>query len=162
MQKKIKIFIVYFPVILVACQVLVNLLYFAWPSAYNNTGFYLNLFFGSNIMVGVFLLVVTFGLKFCAISRWASVAELLYGVNYLIVQQDNTYNIVFQIITGAVALIITFRAYLSNFPLCQMSLFFSFLGSIFSSKGDCEKAIDHWQDKLNSTIEKQTANGRNI
>lgn len=162
MSRKLKIFIVYFPVILVSCQVLVNLLYFAWPSAYYNTGFYLNLFFGSNIMVGIFLLVFTFGLKFCAISKWASVAELLYGVNYLIVQQDNEYNIWFQIITGATALVITFRTYLSKFPLCQMSLFFSFVGSIFSTKGNCEKAVDHWQGKLTSTIEKQTANGRNI
>lgn len=162
MRYRLKIFITYFPVILVSCQVLTNLLYFAWPSAYYNTGFYLNLFFGTNLMVSLFFLIFTFVFSFCEISRWAAVAEFLYAINYMIVQQDSNYNIMFQIITGAIALIITFRTYLSKFPLCQMSLFFSFMGSVFSSKGNCEKAVDHWQDKLNSTIEKRTANGRNI
>ena len=39
-MKKAKLFIIYFPVILVSCQVIVNLLYFIWFDAYINAAFY--------------------------------------------------------------------------------------------------------------------------
>lgn len=153
MKKKIKLFIVYFPVILIAGQVLVNLLSFIDRPLYLKAGFYLNLTFGTNIAVAFFLVAFTQVLKFCSVSRWAAYAQLAFAVNYAIVQQDNLYNILFQVIGGIIALILTFRHYIKRFPLCRVSLVVSFIGSIWREKS-CENGIERWQGNL-KTIAKQ-------
>lgn len=154
MKKHLKLFVIYFPVILVGAQVLVNLMSFLFPGAYAATGFYLNTFFGTNMLFALFLLVFTFMFKFCEVSRWAAVAEVLFGLNYLIVQQDNLYNIMFQVIVGTLAIIATFWHYVKRFPLCNVSYVVGFLGRVVKS-GSCEKGAEQWRRDIKSIMLKQ-------
>lgn len=151
MRNKLKIFLVYFPVILIGFQVTVNLTYFFFKSFYFSNGFYLNTFFGTNVLFAIFLVVFTFMFKFCAISRWAAIAELLFGINYLIVHQDNLYNIIFQVIVGVVAIICTFWHYIEKFPLCRLSLLVRFIKNIIE-KGSCTKGLEKWERDIKSIV----------
>ena len=107
MKRYSRLAIVYFPVLLVALQVAANYLFLINPELYYSTGFYLNTFLGTNMLFALFLVVFTFSFGFCKISRSAAVVECLFGVNYLIVQEDNLYNILFQIIAGTAAIFLT-------------------------------------------------------
>lgn len=158
MRKKIRIFIVYFPVILVSLQVLVNLLSFIYEPAYKAAGFYLNTFFGTNVLFAGFLVAFTFMFKFCSVSKWAAVAECLFALNYLIVKEDNLYNISFQIIVGIIAIMITYWSYLKKFPLCRMSLYWSWWGSVISN-GGCKKGLLEWERNIESIILKKHKHG---
>lgn len=153
MKRGLKIFIAYFPVILVAGQVFVNLLWFVARDFYMSTGFYLNTFFGTNVLFALFLVAFTHAMRFCKVSRFAAYAELMFASNYLIIQQDDLYNIMFQIIVGVVALIITFWHYVNKFPLCKLSLLAGFFYNIiFKSKCSCEKGIEAFDRKLKEKV----------
>jgi hypothetical protein len=155
MKHRLKIFIIYFPVILVGCQVAVNLLSFVSPKLYNELGFYLNTFFGTNVLFAVFLVLFTFLLRFCEVSRWAAIAELLFALNFLIVKQDNLYNIMFQIIVGIIAITLTFIYYIKKFPFCRLSLLTGFLGSVVASGCSCEKGLSRWENNIRAKLSKQ-------
>jgi hypothetical protein len=142
-----KIFISYFPAILLAGQILTNLLYFFDRSWYEAAGFYLNLMFGTNVLFAVFLIVFTYTLKFCSVSRWAAWAQLLFAVNYIIVQQDNLYNILFQVVVGCVAMSITLDKYLKKFPLCRASLLVAFIRTVIEERS-CTKGIENWKQSI--------------
>lgn len=154
MRKKIKIFIVYFPVILVSCQVLVNLMSFVWYEGYLKAGLVLNTLFGVNLFFALFLVGFTYWFKFCAVSRYSAWAEILFAANYLIVQQDNLYNIMFQVIIGTLALMLTFRHFIKKFPLCSIALLLSFIKSV-AKKRSCRRGMDLWEQKTYLTIQKQ-------
>lgn len=151
MKKPVKIFIIYFPVVLVSLQVLVNLFALIDRTAYNAIGFYLNTFLGTNVLFSFFMLAFTFSFKFCAVSRWAAIAEVLFGVNYLVVQQDNLYNILFQIIVGAICLLLTYRYFTSKFPLCRISLLHKFFSYTILT-GSCAKGLEIWEKDITATI----------
>lgn len=143
MRKKLKIFIAYFPVILIVGQIITNLLYFFAPEFYSHYGFYLGLAFGTNLLFALFLVGFTFWFRFCAVSRYAAIAQLLFAVNYLVVQEDNLYNIIFQIVIGILSLLLTFKFFMKKFPLCRLSLFISFVSSFFAT-GTCAGALERW------------------
>lgn len=143
MNKKIKIFLAYFPIILVCFQVSVNFLYFISYSTYVSWGLILNTFVGTNVLFAVFLVLLTHTFKFCAVSKFAAYAQLLFGVAFLIIREDNIYNVLVQIIVGIGALLFTFRYFVRRFPLCKLSLLVSFISSIFST-GSCEKGLNKW------------------
>lgn len=147
MKRKVKIFVIYFPVILLFGQVMANLLYFVSPDLYYKTGFYLNTFFGTNVLFALFLLAFTFLFDFCTISRAAAITQCLFAVIYLIIKEDNLYNILFQIIAGTSVLIGTFWQYIKKFPYCQISLVIGFLSSAIS-EGSCSKGYDKWHNNL--------------
>lgn len=150
-MRKVKLFIVYFPILLVTGQVLINLFSFVDNRSYIAAGFYLNTFFGTNVFFSLFLLAFTFSFKFCAVSRAAAVAEFLFAANYMIVQVDNLYNISFQVIVGLVAIGFTFFNYLRKFPLCRMSLLMGFLGSVISNMS-CKRGLDEWERSIKGII----------
>lgn len=153
-MKTVRKFLVYFPVILVAMQVLVNLYALIDRESYNAAGFYLNTFVGTNIFFAVFLVAFTFSFNFCHVSRYAAVAELLFGIFYLIIQQDNIYNIMFQIVVGGGSLFFTYRHFIKKFPLCRVSLVHKFFGAIFLT-GSCSKALDVWEQDIKTQITAQ-------
>ena len=159
MRKKVKLFVVYFPGILVACQVAANLLYFIDRDLYNASGFYLNTFFGTNVLFALFMVSMTFLFSFCAVSRFAALAELLFAVYYLMIQQDDVYNIVYHITIGTVAILFTAIYYVNKFPFCKLSLLVSFIDSMFST-GSCEDAFRHWDDKIEGKINEKIFNER--
>jgi hypothetical protein len=153
MRRLAKIFMAYFPVILIGFQIIINLMALAIPKVYYSIGFYLSLLFGTNLLFALFLVVFCHMMRFCFISRWAAYAQLLFAANYLVIQQDNLYNIMFQIIVGVVALIITFWHYVNKFPLCKLSLLAGFFYNIiFKSKCDCEKGIEAFDRKLKEKV----------
>ena len=160
MRKKVKLFVVYFPVMMVSCQVVANSLYFIDKDMYYASGFYLNHFFGTNMMFSIFLVAMTLLFRFCAVSRFAALAELLFGLYFLIIQRDDIYNIVFQMTAGTVSLIFTAIWYVRRFPFCKLSLLVSFISSMFAT-GSCEDAFRHWDDKTESKINKHLFNERN-
>jgi len=150
-MKPLKKFLIYFPVILVALQVIVNLYALIDRASYNAVGFYLNTFIGTNVFFAVFLVAFTFSFNFCAVSRWCAIGETLFSLNYLIVQQDNLYNILFQVIVGVIALVITFRHFIKKFPFCDISLFGKFMGFAFLA-GSCSKGLDKWEAETKSKL----------
>lgn len=114
MKKHLKIFIIYFPIVLLGLQILADLSYLVAPAWYFNNGYYLNAFLGTNVLVVLFFLSFTFLFKFCEVSKWAAIAEGLFALNNLIVQEDNLYNILFQVIVGLLAIILTFNYYIKK------------------------------------------------
>jgi len=159
MRKRIKLFIIYFPVILVACQVLVNLMSIVWSDGYTRYGFVLNTLFGVNFLFAAFLLAFTYWFRFCSVSRYAAWAENMFALNYLIVQQDNLYNIMFQLIVGIGALILTFRYFIIRFPLCKIALLWRFIGSVFIT-GSCSRGLEMWEQKTYHKIQTQYNDNR--
>lgn len=144
-MRKVKLFIIYFPVLLIAGQVICNLLYFISKTLYYDFGFYFSLIFGTNLFFALFLVAFTHMFRFCEVSKWAAYAELAFGINYLIVQKDNLYNILFQVIVGLIAIMITFRHIIKKFPLCRLSLLREFMRSLWATNCKCDAAIDHWK-----------------
>jgi len=157
MRKKLKLFVIYFPVVLVSCQVLVNLLSFVSYETYVSAGFYLNHLFGVNVLIAMFLVAFTHWFKFCAISRYSAWAEVAFAVNFLIVQQDNLYNILFQVIVGTGALLLTFRYFVIRYPLCSIALVWRFLRSVTEEKS-CRRGMDLWEQKTYRKIENHYGN----
>lgn len=153
MRKQIKGFIIYFPVILVSCQVAVNILYFVAKDFYFKYGIILNTIFGTTLLFALFLLAFT--IRMCRISKYAAVAQVLFAANYLIIQEDSLYNIMFQIIVGTMALVGTFKHVIKKYPLCKAALLWTFIVSVAEKKGDCYKGISLWEEKIYNTI-KQT------
>ncbi len=151
MRKQIKLFIIYFPVVLVSCQVLVNLFSFVSFDLYVKAGFVLNTLFGVNALFALFLLAFTYRFKFCAVSRYAAWAEVLFAFNYLIIQEDNLYNIMFQVIVGSIALLLTFRYFVKRFPLCSLALVWRFIRSVGETKS-CKRGMDLWEKRTYNTI----------
>jgi hypothetical protein len=108
--------------------------------------------FGVNILFAIFLLSFTYWFKFCTVSRFAAWAEVMFAVNYIIVQQDNLYNILFQIIVGALALMLTFKYFIDRFPLCSVALVWRFIKSVLE-KRSCSKGMDLWEQKTYHKIQ---------
>jgi hypothetical protein len=142
LRKYAILFMAYFPIILVSTQVLLNLLSFA-PKLYAASGFYLNTFFGTNVLFAVFLVIFTHMFAFCSVSRLCAYAELAFGVYYLVIQRDDLYNILFQITVGLVALFWTLRIYVKKFPFCDFSSLLRFLGNVWE-EGSCRKGLEKY------------------
>lgn len=160
-MRKAKIFIIYFPIILVSCQILLNIFGTVWYDTYIRIGFYFNLMFGTNILFATFLLIFTYLYKFCSISRYSAIAEMLFAINYAVVQSDSLYNITFQITVGVLALILTFKAYIKKFPMCTMSLVHKFFESILIT-GSCAKAVERFDMEIRFETEKKIRNDRQL
>lgn len=152
MRRYINIFVIYFPVILVTCQVSVNLMYFFAYNTYIKAGFILNTLFGVNMLFAGFLLAFTYWFKFCAISRYAAWAEVLFAVNYIIVHQDNLYNILLQVIIGTLSILLTFRFFIHRFPLCKVALIWSFISSAIE-RGSCSAGVELWEQRTYQKIQ---------
>ena len=144
MKSYIKIGIIYFPIILILAQVLANLIYLFAPSFYISIAFYANLLVGTNVLFTLFLVGFTFYFKFCEISRTAALAELAFVVNYLIVQEDSLYNILFQIIVGTFAIIATIIRFTKLYPKCKVSLIKNFFILVIKERS-CNKAFEKWE-----------------
>jgi hypothetical protein len=151
MKRKLKLYVIYFPVILVGLQMLADLLCIVDRSLYNDWSFYLSTFLGTNVLFSVFMLFFVYWVPLCVISRWAAWAEVLFCVYYLFIQKDDLYNIVFQITVGSGAIIATFWHYIKRFPLCRMSLLMGFVWSILKH-GSCKKGMVEWERELRNQI----------
>lgn len=69
----------------------------------------------------------------------------------MIVQQDNLYNILFQVIVGSLALILTSWYFIRKFPLCSIALMWEFILSV-TKKKSCSKGLEMWERKTYNHI----------
>jgi hypothetical protein len=153
-----KIFITYFPIILLVFQTAMNNLALINYEAYLSIGFYLSAFLGTNILYAVFSVLYTFYFKFCSISRAAAIAQLLFGIFYLIIQEDNLYNILFQLIVGTIALFWCLRIFMKKFPNCNISLVKNFFKKFLETK-DCSKALELYNEEIRIELIKKEYDG---
>jgi hypothetical protein len=153
-----KIFITYFPIILLVFQTAMNNLALINYDAYLKIGFYLSAFLGTNILYAVFSVFYTFYFKFCSISRAAAIAQLLFGIFYLIIQEDNLYNILFQLIVGTIALFWCLRIFMKKFPNCNISLVKNFFKKFLETK-DCSKALELYNEEIRIELIKKEYDG---
>jgi len=156
--------IAYFIIALVFCQVIMGIFALVNRTAYDRAGFYLDSFFGTNVLVSALFIALSYQLRFCKISRVAAWTELAFAINWVIIKEDNLYNILFQVIGGTAALIATYLHFINKFPLCKLSLIHKLFASLFASLftgGGCEKGIDNYQKNIESTIKQaQYAKGQ--
>lgn len=151
MKRKARIFLAYFPVILIVGQLFCNGLWFLDKASYFKYGFYLNMAFGTNLAFALFLTCFTYIFQFCSVSRACAIAQILYSLNFIVVQDDNLYNILFQIIIGSFALLYTINKYSDKFPLCKLGLLKRFIKSI-TSEGSCTKGIERYHEETKTLI----------
>ena len=156
-MKKGKIFIIYFPVILVVLQVIANVLWLAMPNTINRYADVINTFIGTNILFSVFLCFFTFVFRFSAISRVCAIVEVLFAGMYLITSNEQ-YNTWFQITVGVGAILYTHIYYVRKFPLCSFALtnkFFEYLFSSFNPKIAGDRYKNYLKTEVRKDVEKQ-------
>ena len=144
-MKRFKLYIVYCPVLLLALQVIANILYFVSADVYNAVAYELASVIGVNLMTALFMAAICFFFNFCRVSRAAAVAEILFALNDVLVKNDDVYNIVFQVIIGMAALSVTVLLYMKKFPRCNISIAVDYFKNVVVRKGDCGKALGDWE-----------------
>ncbi len=154
-----KIFIKYFSIILLSLQVIADLIWVFSPVFYDNIKFYLDVITGTNFFVSLYFVVFIQLYKFCSISKYAAIAEVLFAIAYMVIQEDNIYNIVFQIIIGVLALLITFKKYVKKFPMCTISLVSKFFKNLMVSSS-CTEAIKRFELDVAKETDKKIFNER--
>lgn len=107
MKGVFKILIMFAPVFLVFGQVAANLLYLAAPFTYAELYPYIATIFGMNLVGAILMVAITYIFKFCAVSRAAAVAEVIFCLVYMLIPDKDMYNISVQIIVGVAALLMT-------------------------------------------------------
>ena len=135
MRMRGKLFMAYFPFVLVSGQFIINVLYLL---GIDNEIFlyYSNALFGTNLGFAVFLVCYTQFFHFCRISKWSAFVEVLLALDVMIVRDETTYNLVFQSIILFAGIILTLLTYANIFPTCLMSLHALFIKKIIKNKFD--------------------------
>ncbi len=109
-MKKVLTFIVaYSFVIITIVQLLVNILAILNPNFYYKNMFIISNLVGFSFAYLIPMVSVAFLLKFCKVSRICAVAQIILSLLWLIIQEDNIYNITAQIIIGGLALLFTLK-----------------------------------------------------
>lgn len=160
MRMRGKLYMGYFPFVLVCIQFLINV---ALLLGLDNPEvlYYLNAMFGTNFFFAVFLVCYTNFFHFCRISKWASFAELALAIDVMVVKNETTYNIVFQSVIMICGIIVTLLSYSDKFPTCLMSLHALFIKKIFKHRFDCVKSLEEFkEDVYNRNYKKFTHHGR--
>jgi len=145
MRMRGKLYMAYFPFVLVCIQFLINV---ALLLGLDNPEilYYLNAMFGTNFFFAVFLVCYTNFFHFCRISKWASFAELALAIDVMVVKNETTYNLIFQTIIIICAIIATLLYYGDKFPSCMMSLYTMFLKKVIKNGFHCEKALEDFKE----------------
>ena len=109
-MKKVLTFIVaYSFVFITIMQLLVNILYLINKEFYFKNWFLFANLVGSSIVYLICMIAVVFLLKFCTPSRICAIAQLILSILWLVIQEDNIYNITAQITIGTIALLFTIK-----------------------------------------------------
>lgn len=154
MKRITTLFIAYFPLALLTFQVIADIVYLISFKSYASAYFYLGWSMGSSFLYSLLLIAMTERLKFCEVSKWAARCQMAFSIVYLIIRQDNIYNISIQIILGLVAIILTIIHYKHKFPLCRLSLLLSFIKNVFKERS-CEKGVEAYDREVKNLILKQ-------
>ncbi len=161
MRMRGKLYMAYFPFVLVCCQFIINCLFLLGLD--NQTFlYYANALFGTNFFFAVFLVCYTQFFYFCRISKWAAFVEVLLAIDVIVVRNDNIYNLVFQTIILIAAIMLTLLQYSKVFPTCLMSLHTMFIRKVIKNKFDCVKSLEDFKDASYKThLKKYSHHGRN-
>lgn len=153
-----KLILAYFPIVLTLLQLSANILYFVNKEYYIQNSFYISNTIGGSLIFSLFLVLYTSCFKFCSVSKLTAYMQLIIAVSYLVIQNDNIYNIIFQTIIMILALIFTFYLYIKKNPNCAISLYLKarfytaklweqFLLSLSKHNFNCERALNDYQQK---------------
>ena len=157
---KFKIIVAYFPIIYTFLQLFVNIIYFINKEFYIENAFYFQNTLGTSLIFSLFLVFYTFFFKFCNISRITSISQLLMSVVYLVIQVDDIYNIIFQILVMVISLLLTTYLYIKKFPTCRLSLSILFSFLLFKNNMNCLRALEDFKDISYKThVKKYENNG---
>lgn len=109
MKKVLTILVAYSFVYITSLQLFVNILFVFKKDFYLKYAFYFTQISGLSISYLLPMVAVAFLLKFCKVSRICAIAQIIMSVLWLIIQEDNIYNITSQIIIGVLALLFTLK-----------------------------------------------------
>ena len=95
---------------------------------------------------------------FCKVSRITAYCQVIFVLFYKYIEDDDIYNILFQLGVGGLALLFTLYFYVKKNPKCKFSLYIyaklytiilweQFLKSFSKSNFNCEKAFEDYQYK---------------
>ena len=112
MKKLLTILVAYSFVIITSVQLLANIIAIFFRSFYDNHWFIIANLVGFSIIYLIPMLAAVFLFKFCAPSRICAIAQLVLAILWLIIQEDNLYNIIAQITIGILALLFTAKKFL--------------------------------------------------
>jgi hypothetical protein len=98
-------------VYITAIQLACNLIYLFSESFYNEYSFYFTYLTGTSFSYILPLLAATFLFKFCEVSRICAVTQLVLSILWLVIQEDNVYNIAAQNTFGILSLLFTYIRY---------------------------------------------------
>ena len=108
-MKKVLTFIVaYSFVIITSVQLLVNLIAIFFREFYDKNWFLIANLTGFSFLYLIPMLAVVFLLKFCSASRICAIAQFILSILWLVIQEDNVYNITAQLFIGFLALFFTY------------------------------------------------------
>jgi hypothetical protein len=108
-MKKILTFIVaYSFVIITSVQLLANIISIFFREFYYKNWFLIANLVGVSFIYLIPMVAVVFLLKYCYVSRICAIAQVILTVLWLVIQEDNLYNITAQITIGTLSLLFTY------------------------------------------------------
>jgi hypothetical protein len=103
-KKILTIIVAYSFVIITSVQLVVNLIFVFAPEFYLRNGFYFSNFGGLSVTYLIPMVSVAFLLKYCAPSRICAIGQVIMTILWLIIKEDNIYNITAQIFIALMCL----------------------------------------------------------
>jgi hypothetical protein len=117
MKERIKIAMIFSPIVLLSGQVLSNLLYMGLPDIYIKLYPILGTFFGFNMIAAILMTSMTYYFNFCKVSRAAAICQIIFGVFYMIFPDKEVYNLLIQVLVGIAALLVTFINFVMQYQV---------------------------------------------
>ena len=160
MNRLAKIYVSFFPIISLSGIVIANIISLINYDFYSENLFWISCFVGISFFSCLQNIAMVKLFKFCEISKYASYSMFLfipfYIIDYLIFESESTANIIFQIVVGIVALILTAIAYIKKYPDCTFTKYIkakkysidiwnTFLNSLAKNNFDCENALEDYK-----------------
>jgi hypothetical protein len=107
MKKLLTILVAYSFVIITSVQLLANIICIVNKEFYYEHWFIIANLVGFSIIYLIPMVAVAFLFKFCIPSRICAITQVVLSILWLIIQEDNTYNITAQIVIATLALFLT-------------------------------------------------------
>jgi len=117
MKERVKIAMIFSPIVLLAGQVLSNLLYMGLPDMYIKLYPVLGTFFGFNMIAALLMTSMTYYFNFCKVSRAAAISQIIFGIFYIFFPDKGVYNLIIQVLVGIAALLVTFINFVMQYQI---------------------------------------------
>jgi hypothetical protein len=162
MHKLAKIFVSYYPIIILSGIMIVNLIGLINYPWYLENAFWLNCMLGLSFLNTLRDLAMLKLFKFCEVSKYAVYSMVIFVPVYLLIFSIYGYepkgNLAFQLFVGIIAMVLTIKAYIKKYPNCTMtnyirakqysiSIWNCFLKSLAKNNFQCETALEDYKHK---------------